>query len=395
KLLQPVLLVAVLLLWAFPGWAKMRELNCGDLGCPEAGIRLRFGMTEEWTTNGDSSLLDAGLTLQSTRELLFQRLSCVDGLQGIDPVTDNVLDEIDLLLDGTLQIQSDLLLTVDLIDARTHQRLQSPNERQPLPADPIERERALAHLHNNRLVKLLRAIDMQTPAPTSDLLSRLTTTNAEAAGLNTAAVELMLNQQWPEATIKLQAALALDQDYATAHNNLGRAYRQQQQLAQAITQYEIAVELLPCVALYHYNLAFAYEEDQQYDRAIAAYKAALARNPAYTKALNNLGYLYLQQEELAVAAQYLDRGLAIDPNDAPLHKNRGRVYLAQGDLDNAISYLKQATILFPDYAEAYFFLAEAYERANQPEEACAALAAYTPLVAADALDDPERPSAAA
>ncbi len=395
KLLQPLLLVAVILLWAFPGRAKVHDANCGNLGCREPGIRLRFGMTEEWTTNGAAPLLDGALTLESTRELLFQQLSCVDGFQGIDPVTDNLLDEVDLLLNGTLQVETDLLLTVDVINARTHQRLQSPSERQPIPSAPIEREVALAHLRNNLLNKILRAIDIQSPAPNVDFISRLTTANPSAARLNTEAVELMLNEQWAEASSKLQAATALDPNYATAHNNLGRAYREQQQLAQAIDQYEIATELLPCVPLYHYNLAFAYEEDQQYDKAVAAYKAAIARNPGYTKALNNLGYLYLQQRELATAAQYLDQGLAIDPDDAPLHKNRGRVYLVQGDLGNAVLHLKQATFLFSGYAEAFFFLAEAYDRTNQPAEACAALNAYEPLAVTDARDDPQRPAAAA
>lgn len=395
QLMPPLLLVAVILLWAFPGRAQIREASCGKLGCPAPGIRLQFGMTETWMVVGESPLLDADLALKEMQEIIFQELSCVDGLQGIDPVTDQVRDEVDLLLDGTLQIDSDLLLTVQLLASRTHQRLQETNERQPLPTDPIKREEALITLHTNLLTKILRAMDIQLPPSTTELRSILTASNPTAAQLNTDAVALMIDHRWDAASVKLEEAIVLDPRYATAHNNLGRVYREQQQLTQAIAHYEIATELLPCVALYHYNLAFAYEEDQQYDKAIAAYKAALARNPAYTKALNNLGHIYLQQEDLATAAQYLDRGLAIDADDAPLHKNRGRVYLAKGDLDNAISHLKQATTLFPDYAEAHFFLAEAYDHANQPEEACAALEAYEPLAVADALDDPERPPAAA
>ncbi len=381
-------------LWAVPVRRYLNQPDCGILGCkpPTVALRIAFG---EWETVQSDALPVDEVLLTNIQTVLKQKLGCVDGLQAIDPFTDDILPELDLLITGTLQQRPEFVLTAQLMNPIVRQSLQPVEVRRRLAEGGVQNELTILALQNELFDKILRAIDRHLDPAAIGFVERIPTDNPDALRLNNAAVEAAAQKNYVKAVELLQEAIALDAQYADAYNNLGYALRQSGDLTAAIAAYNDAVGSLPCVSLYHYNLAFAYEKDQQYDRAIAAYKAALARNPAYTKALNNLGYVYLQQGDLTTSAQYLDHGLTIDPDDAPLHKNRGRVYLAQGNFDDAIVQLKQATTLFPGYAEAYFFLAEAYDRAHQPKEACAALEAYEPLAAADVQDDPDRPPAAA
>lgn len=389
-----VLLALSIGLWAVPVRRYLNQPDCGILGCkpPTVAIRLAFG---EWKILQNDALPSDEILLTDIQTVLKQKLGCVGGLQAIDPFTDDILPELDLLITGTLQQRPEFVLTAQLMNPTVRQSLQPVEVRRRLERGGVQDELTILALQNELFDKILRGVDRHFDPATIGFVERIPTDNPDALRLNNAAVEAAAQKNYVKAVELLQEAIALDAQYADAYNNLGYALRQSGDLTAAIAAYNDAVNSLPCVPLYHYNLAFAYEEDQQYDRAIAAYKAALARNPAYTKALNNLGYVYLQQGDLTASAQYLDQGLTIDPDDAPLHKNRGRVYLAQGNFDDAIVQLKQATALFPDYAEAYFFLAEAYAQANQSQAACTALAAYEPLAAADAKDDPVRPPAAA
>jgi len=389
-----VLLIIAAGIWLFPGRWQLETANCGDLGCKSSAVAVRFAF-DEWTSQGEATTLDANLSIESMSEAIFQKLSCVNGFQPIDPYTENILDELDLLIKGNLTIQSDIELSVQLIDPKARQRMQSVAERQPLAGDQAQLELTILTLQNNLVQKILRAIDIQLQPENADLVNRIPTDDPEALRMNNQAVELILHDQLDQAADLLEKAIVRDPRYADAYNNLGQLYRQQGDLARAIEQYELAAELLPCVALYPYNLGFAYAENNEYDAAIAAYKAALARNPAYVKALNNLGFVYLQTDKLVEAEPYLKQGLAIDPTASYLHKNLGRVYLEQGRIPEAIDALKEAVDLFADYAEARYFLAEAYQQASQTQNACDQLAAYAPLAAADALDDPARAQAAA
>lgn len=376
-------------IWLFLGGWQLRMSACGALGCKSSTVVVRFAF-DQWTSQGQSAGLDGNLSIATMREALFQKLSCVNGFQPVDPYTETILNELDLLINGNLRIQPDIELAIQLINPKARARLQSVTERQPWSEDQTQLELTLLTLQNNLFQKIVRAINIQLQPENAAFVSRIPTDNPEALRLNNQAVALILHRQLDQAAAQLEKAIAYDPRYADAYNNLGQLYRQRGDLRRAIEQYELATELLPCIALYHYNLGFAYEEDQQYDNAIAAYKAAITRNPAYGKAFNNLGFVYLQTGRLAEAEQYLQQGIAIDPSAAYLYKNLGRVYLAQGRPTEAIAQIQAAVTLFPDYAEARYFLAEAYRQAGQPQNACDQLAAYMPLAATDATDDPAR-----
>ncbi len=159
----------------------------------------------------------------------------------------------------------------------------------------------------------------------------------------------------------------------------------------AIAEYYRATELLPRYPVFHFNLGFALDLAGEFAAAIRSYEKALELDPTYVKALNNLAFVYLETGELDKAQRLLQQGLSIEPDAAYLHKNLGRVYLAKGRTAGAIDELSQAIQLSNvPYAEAFFYLAHAYHRADQSQAACDAMAQYAPLMLADAQLDPDR-----
>lgn len=87
------------------------------------------------------------------------------------------------------------------------------------------------------------------PLPVPEASARAGAT-ASAIGLYNDGVALLLARRFAQAQIKFEAALALDERLAEAHNNLAYALRMQgrQNFAAALAHYNRAVELKPDLA---------------------------------------------------------------------------------------------------------------------------------------------------
>lgn len=392
---------ASLLLLAFvlfvPGYAKVRTLNCAPLDCKLPGVQ-RFAIGT-WTDASATAIGTTPLWTTGTRDVLFQKLNCLGGLEGIGKdmeLTTTLLDQADLLITGSVgQMQQTVTLSASLSKGN-HQYLQTVKESASIDEQSPRFRLEVLTLQNKLAQAIIGALALQIPTDQMNDSQRLPTGNSRALELNNQAVELIEHNQLNAAKALLTEALTLDPRYADAHNNLGRIARQQNDFNAAIASYKEAAELLPCESLYFFNLGFAYELAQQPDAAIQAYQEAIALEPSHVKALNNLGYVYLEKGDLIEALRFLQRGLQLDPNAAYLHKNLGRIYLAQNRAGDAIAELTKARLLSSlPYAEAIYYLALAYRNANQAQAACAALADYGQLATFDQQDDPERPKAAA
>ncbi len=83
---------------------------------------------------------------------------------------------------------------------------------------------------------------------------------------------------------------------------------------------------------------------------------------------------------------------AAEPNRAEYHLWLGRTCLEQGETREAVKHLEDATKLDAKAADAYLYLAAAYQRDNRPKEATEALKRYSESVAPAV--DPSSPPAA-
>ena len=117
------------------------------------------------------------------------------------------------------------------------------------------------------------------------------------------------------------------------------------------------------------RLRLAVERHQQgrLDEAEAAYRAVLASAPRNTDALNLLGVICLQTGRAAEAEELLTAATRADGSVAAYHDNLGSALAAQERVGEAAAAHWRAVKLQPDFASAYFNLANALDAAGRDE----------------------------
>lgn len=392
-------LVVGLVLWSGVGWPRLRE---------RVGVGTHRFAIDEWESSRPGVSLYEREWTQGTRRILYMKLSQINDLSGIflddenPAIPEEVRRNLDLWISGDFgRISDDVQLTADIVGRRgeylqpvsVHSTVDEQRPRQEVMSRIKELQDRLAC----EILEVLAGHGVtEASSDICETLTAIPTNNVQALQLNNEAViAFAQGDSLERAESLLREALALDPSYADAHNNLGRLLRAQGDLDGAIAEYKRASQLLPRYPIYRFNLGLAYDRAGDLDSAASAYELALDLDPYYVRALNNLAFVYLEKGELDQAFGLLRRGLDLDPGAAYLHKNLGRVYLEQGRTVDAINELTQAVELSEDpYAEAMFFLAQAYADAGQVDSACVMLSEYAQVAEDDAADDPGRPAAA-
>jgi tetratricopeptide (TPR) repeat protein len=154
----------------------------------------------------------------------------------------------------------------------------------------------------------------------------------KAQRLTLAGVQAMNMGQLSHAHTKFHEALAADETYGPAHNNLGLLHFDRGELYDAVLSFERASELIPNDPTVYYNLALALESAGQVHEALDLYWQAVEMDPTNPNYLGNLVRLRVrlgenspevvsQLQDLILVEtrpewrQWADRQLAIDMNE--------------------------------------------------------------------------------
>jgi tetratricopeptide (TPR) repeat protein len=148
-----------------------------------------------------------------------------------------------------------------------------------------------------------------------------------------------------EAIASFQKAIAIDDRYVLAHNNLGAALVAKGLPDQAIPHLRQTILLQPDHALAHFNLGRALYRKKQLDEAITSYRTALRYQPNYAPAHNSLGVALQARgdHQGALAAYYL--AVSCDPNNALAHCNVGLMLRKRGEYTRALKHLQRGHAL--------------------------------------------------
>ncbi|HEY0965459.1 MAG TPA: tetratricopeptide repeat protein [Candidatus Saccharimonadales bacterium] len=147
------------------------------------------------------------------------------------------------------------------------------------------------------------------------------------------AQDALKDKRYLRAEKALLMILRVDERNATAYNRLGILYAKQQAFPDAIECFEIAQSLEPSASSLH-NVGLIYYETEQYDKAALAFEQAL-------------------QVEDTIAARYVAY--------AKVQEKLGHTKKMISSLEKAVELDKNPQTLA--------ILADAYERADQPESA--------------------------
>ena len=112
---------------------------------------------------------------------------------------------------------------------------------------------------------------------------------------------------WPEAERELQLAIAIDPDYATAHQWYAEYLRAVGQFDTAVSEARLAVDLAPLSSIFRAELALAHISVRSYDSALVQLKEAVRLEPAWPIPHFNLLSLYVDRDLFGEAVQQAEQ----------------------------------------------------------------------------------------
>jgi protein O-mannosyl-transferase len=158
---------------------------------------------------------------------------------------------------------------------------------------------------------------------------------------------------WSDSELLFRHAIAITENNALAHNNLGAAMETEGRFGEAVVEYRKALAVWPDNAPFHCNLGVALDRQGHPDEAISQFQEAIKDDPNYANAHDNLGRALNRKGRADEAVVEFQKTLRINPDVPDTHCNLGHSLDLLGRFDEAISQFQQALKLDPDLADAH------------------------------------------
>ncbi len=155
------------------------------------------------------------------------------------------------------------------------------------------------------------------------------------------------------AVVCYRRAVALDPDFAEAHNNLGSGLQRQHDFDEALEHYDCALKLKPEFALAYFNRASLLGTQNKSEKAIADYQQALRLKPNYSEAYSGMAVAFYQMALADAALECCRKALDLDPKLAECYDTMAGSLHLQGRGEEAIAAYRKAVELRPDVAAEY------------------------------------------
>ena len=145
-------------------------------------------------------------------------------------------------------------------------------------------------------------------------------------------------------------AVARDDNFALAHNNLGLVFLEIGDIVRAVEHFDKAVELDGTLDIAYGNRGLARLEHGDFENAYWDFQTALEIDGHDPMHHNNVGVLFLEVEMPAIACEYFSTAITLDPENPLSYKNRGLAYREMGEEERALDDFNTAI----DLEEAQF-----------------------------------------
>lgn len=177
------------------------------------------------------------------------------------------------------------------------------------------------------------------------------------------------DKRYLEALVRIQQAVAAEDDKASYYLLQGEIYSALHQFSDAEASLRRAVELEPDLAGAHFQRAVLFLRDDKYRRAATALERVVAVEPGNLRARLLLGNVYCLQLNLdSLALQQFAAVAEVDPRYPAVRFGLGRLLFRQGRDGEAAAHFRSELESRPEHAEARFHLAKALLRMGRTEE---------------------------
>jgi len=158
---------------------------------------------------------------------------------------------------------------------------------------------------------------------------------------------------WKDSETLFRHAIAITENNALAHNNLGVALEAEGRFSEAIEEYKKALDLSPDNAHARCNLGSALDRQGHTDEAISQFLASTKVDAGYADAYDDLGRMLNKKGRPDEAVAQFQKALRLNQDNPGTYYNLGHSLDMLGRYDEAISQFQQALKLDPDSADAH------------------------------------------
>jgi adenylate cyclase len=174
-------------------------------------------------------------------------------------------------------------------------------------------------------------------------------------------VRFLYDRQWIEAESEFRRALALNQNYPTAHQFYSDFLKAMGRLDEALAEIQRALELDPLSLGINTALGHVLYLSRQYDRAIEQYRKALELDPQYAQAHLWFGRPFLEKGMYDEAIHELQTAARLSGNSTMSLAVLGHAYASAdrtGDANGVLATLRQRgrTQYVPSYWVALIYV---------------------------------------
>lgn len=156
----------------------------------------------------------------------------------------------------------------------------------------------------------------------------------------------------------MDKALAISNDYLTAHNWRAVILTEMKRFKEAAETYSAAIMLDPRNDVLYVRRAAAKAEMLQIESAVDDLNFALELNPNNLEAVVNLSNIYLKTNNISLALQKIDSALKVSGNKnalaADLWNLRAKLWQKQGDFKSAVKDQKNAVQCYKSKFTLYY-----------------------------------------
>jgi protein O-GlcNAc transferase len=161
---------------------------------------------------------------------------------------------------------------------------------------------------------------------------------------------------------------------------LASSFVHEEKYDSALTLAGQAIEKMPKYHYAHHVMGLALFGLNRFQDAAAQFKLALEFKPDFAETHFRLGLLYARNPEtLGESASSFKRALELGHPKAEIYKNVAAIKLKQQQYSEAVAQLNMAVSENPNYADAYFLLADALRKSGRPEDAAEAMRHFQAL----------------
>jgi len=194
-----------------------------------------------------------------------------------------------------------------------------------------------------------------------------------------APLETVVLQSWGEALSRagrladaagmFRKAIALDPDWADAHNNLGTSLLRMGDTKGAESALGNAVRLRPEVAAIRINLASFLARHSRFPEAKPHFEAALRMQPEFAEGHSAYGTALAANGQPQAAILQYQTAIRINPALPVSHNNLATLLARRGEIELALRAYREAIRYAPDYLEAHWKLGELLLGRGERDEA--------------------------